>query len=195
MPLQAARSDSEKLRSRVQIVLGAEQIAMAEVGREPWEHSVEIAPFAIPSLQSVDSEGVAEIMAARSGAAAARLQAAAAKQESQGLGRVLDGTLLSVVSSEDESVGVFGGRIALEPDGQFPRQIAMKWDPSNATFAGPDSEDRPRQIQITPPQGERFADPHAGAIEHKHQDPETATGSRGASDVCGLSDDLPKFVL
>ena len=77
--MEPTSSNGEQFWCRMQVVFGSKKVAMTKVSRKPREHAMEITPFMIPALQTVDGEGVTKVVATWSGAPRGRFQTAAAK--------------------------------------------------------------------------------------------------------------------
>ena len=65
-PVQAMGCELQQLGRGVQIDFCADDIHMPHVGREPRQSSMEVRTLAIPSSESLNGEGVSEIVRSRS---------------------------------------------------------------------------------------------------------------------------------
>ena len=62
LALQTAGSDREQLGRRLEVMLGAQQVAVPQIGREPRQHPGEVPALMIPPLQAVHGHGVTQVV-------------------------------------------------------------------------------------------------------------------------------------
>ena len=84
MLLEPSAGQFKKLRRRLQIDFGPDNVLMSEIGRQRWQLGVDIDTLVRPSRQSVHGKGVAELMGASTDASAGWLDAELAQQPANG---------------------------------------------------------------------------------------------------------------
>jgi len=190
LALKTTGGDSEQLGSRVQVMFGAEEVAMSEIGREPGKHPVKVTPLAIPPLQAVHGHGVAQVVATRADAAGRGLEAATTKKRTEIMGHVLDPSLATVVFRKYKGVGAnVGWAVLLQPAAELTGQITMKRNPSSPALAWPHSETSPAQIEVLASDAKCLADPQPSAIQDHHQKPVASPRALSASDARSIGND------
>jgi len=168
---------------------------MAQIGREPGKHPMEIAAFAIPPLKAMNGHGVTQIVKSRADTTGGGFEAAAAKEHPEVMGDVLNLPRPAIFSRENESIRAEIGRaVLLQPATQSACEVAMERHPANPALAWSHPETGFTQIKVPAPNPERFADTQPCAVKHDDQKPIAAPGSRRAVNTRSLFDyppDLP----
>ena len=104
--MNSAARQVQKLWGRVQITFGTDDIDMAHICRQPGQASVEIYALGIPPTQTVNREGVAQVIRSRSDPAAGRFQSCQPKKTPKGTACGLDRQAAAVDANEEASVSV-----------------------------------------------------------------------------------------
>lgn len=132
-----------------------------------------IDPRSIPARQSVDGEGVPQIVGTRANASSGRFQPGAAKQDRHNV-RGCRGPKGRSVATNEQRVG--GSSACVRPSSsevadQRPGERRMERHPTRTALALVDPQCTSSGIEIAQPEPHRLTEPNTRAVEDEEQCP------------------------
>jgi len=171
--MKAVGRECEQLRRRGQVGLGAEEIDVAHIGREPRQPSVKVDTLAVPAGEAMNRERVSQIVRPGPDAAGRWFETGHAEHSAQRVVRGLHRQRPTIAREEERCVMAGLRSRKLAPSEQVSLELApqrrMKRNPPSAAFEFLDEDGGPAEVHIDNPQAQRFAEAQPGAVENEEQ--------------------------